>query len=342
VWDHIKNQPGHGAEDWALQWFGFLPGKRESRRFIGKHMLTESDVMQSAAQPDAIAFGGWPIDLHPPSGVDAPDEPPCSQHKVPHLFDVPLRSCVSRDVDNLMFAGRNISASHIAFASTRVMATCAVVGQGVGVAAAHAVKHRLTAGQLCERPDMIDHVQRALLRDDCYLIGRKYCGEYQPAGVTASSHQPGGEPDNIRTGQTRSVHGQDGAPADRSFPGTHRWMSDPNAGLPATLELRWSESIAVKTIELIFDTGMHRVLTLSHSDAYVERMQWGQPQPETVRDYTIELSRDGSVLNQIDVEGNYQRRRIHLMSGDADALRITVHATNGIDHARICDVRVFG
>jgi hypothetical protein len=342
VWDHIKNQPGHGAENWALQWFGFLPGKRESRRFIGKHMLTESDVMRSVPQPDAIAFGGWPIDLHPCAGVDAPDEPPCSQHGVPHLFDIPLRSCVSRDVDNLMFAGRNISASHIAFASTRVMATCAAVGQGVGTAAAHAVKHDLSAGQLCERADMVEQVQQSLLRDDCYLVGCKYFGEHQPDSVAASSHQPGGEPSNILTGQTRSVHGSDGAPADRSFPGTHRWMSDPVAGLPATLELVWNEPINVQTIELIFDTGMHRALTLSHSDAYVARMRWGRSQPETVRDYTIELWRDGKRIEQLGVDGNYQRRRVHQIAGHADALRITVAATNGIDHARLFDVRVFG
>ncbi|MDP7447563.1 MAG: FAD-dependent oxidoreductase, partial [Candidatus Latescibacteria bacterium] len=66
VWDHVKNGGDHGAENWALDWFGFLPGKRESRRFIGQHVLTEQELLESRPFHDAIAFGGWPIDLHPP------------------------------------------------------------------------------------------------------------------------------------------------------------------------------------------------------------------------------------------------------------------------------------
>jgi hypothetical protein len=139
IWDHVKNGPPGGTETdpfqashWALEWFGFLPGKRESRRFIGQHILTQDDVLSSRSFEDRIAYGGWAIDLHPPAGVDAADEPPCEQHLVPYLYDIPLSCCVSRDVPNLMFAGRNLSATHIAFASTRVMATCAAVGQADG------------------------------------------------------------------------------------------------------------------------------------------------------------------------------------------------------------------
>ncbi len=343
VWDHIKNQPGHCADNWALQWFGFLPGKRESRRFIGKKILTEADVVQSVHQPDAIAYGGWPIDLHPCYGIDAPDESACIAHEVPYLFDIPLRSCVSRDIPNLMFAGRNISASHIAFASTRVMATCAVVGQGVGVSAAHAIKNKLTPAEICDQPRVIHDIQQELLRTDCYLIGRQFQDKCDPPHVTASSHQLDGKPENILTGQTRSIHGPKGAPPDRSLPGSHRWMSGPAEGFPATLELRWQQPITARTIELIFDTGMHRVLTLSHSDAYVEHMQWGHPQSETVRDYTIELMRDGHVVHTIDVIHNYLRRRVHEINHEAivlDRARIIVHATNGLEFASIFDVRV--
>lgn len=80
IWDHVKNGPSGTparadplkAANWALEWFGFLPGKRESRRFVGQYVLTEHDVAESRAFHDAIAFGGWPMDLHPPAGVDAP------------------------------------------------------------------------------------------------------------------------------------------------------------------------------------------------------------------------------------------------------------------------------
>ena len=103
IWDHVKNGPKgtpagadpFQAAHWALDWFGFVPGKRESRRFIGQHILTEHDLLSSRAFPDAIAYGGWSLDLHPPEGIDAPELEPCTQHPVPHLYDIPLAACVS-------------------------------------------------------------------------------------------------------------------------------------------------------------------------------------------------------------------------------------------------------
>ena len=345
VWDHIKNGGDHGADTWALDWFGFLPGKRESRRFIGQRVLTQSDVMESRPFNDAIAFGGWPIDIHPIEGIDAPDKHPCDQHKVPHLYDIPLRSCVSGNIANLMFAGRNLSATHVAFASTRVMGTCAVVGQGVGVAAAVAAKREVTPSALVEDPALLKAIQQRLLRDDAFLLGRVNEDPddlARQATVAASSEQPEGPAAHVQSGVARSVHGPKGAPAGRVMPGTHRWMSDPAKKLPAWLELRWDARAAVREVQLVFDTGLHRPLTLTHSDAFAERMHWGQPAPETVRDYTIEALVDGTCSMVAEVTGNYQRRRVHCVSVDTSALRVTVNATNGLDHARICEVRVYG
>ncbi len=246
-----------------------------------------------------------------------------------------------------MFAGRNISASHIAFASTRVMATCAVIGQGVGTAAAYAATHDLLPSELAGDPAAIDAIQQRLLRDDAYLIG---CTNHDPldlartATITASSEQADGSAANVISGQSRAVHGEWGAPPDRAVPGAHRWKSDPAAGLPAWLELRWDQPIRAAEIQLIFDSGLHRVLTLSHSDGYVEKMEWGQPQSETVADYVIEGEVEGVWQTLVEVDGNYQRRRVHAIDvGNAiNALRVTVMATNGLDHARICEVRVYG
>ena len=172
IWNYVKNESALDASHWALEWFGFLPGKRESRRFVGRHVLTEGDVFESRPFDDAIAFGGWPIDTHPPEGVDAPDLAPCTQHHLAlPLWDSTLRSCVATTPRNLMFAGRNISATHIAFATTRVMATCAVIGQGVGTAAVLAQREGITPAELTERPELWSAVQQQLLRDDCYLLG---------------------------------------------------------------------------------------------------------------------------------------------------------------------------
>lgn len=345
VWDHIKNSGDHGAENWALDWFGFLPGKRESRRFIGQYTLCEQDLVESRAFDDAIAYGGWPIDTHPPEGVDAPDERPCSQHSLKHLYDVPLRACVSRDVPNLMFAGRNLSATHVAFASTRVMATCAAVGQGIGAAAAYCVQREVAPAALAGEPQAVRAIQQRLLRDDAFLIGHVNLDQNdltRTARVTASSAQSDGPAVNVIYGATRAVHGPKGAPPDRAQPGTHRWMSDPAKGLPARLELRWDAPVEPIEVQLIFDTALHRPLTLTHSDGYAERMRWGTPQPETVRDYTIEGYVDGGWRTLAEVDGNYQRRRMHRIDPTPlTALRITTTATNGLDHARICEIRVY-
>lgn len=346
VWDHIKNGGDHGADNWALEWFGFLPGKRENRRFIGHYILRETDLVESRTFEDAVAFGGWPIDTHPPGGIDAANERPCSQRPLPYLYDIPLRCCVSQRVSNLMFAGRNISATHAAFASTRVMATCASIGQGVGVAAACAARHRCPPDELTKRSDLIFEIQQQLLRDDAFLIGHANQDEQdlaRKATPTASSAQTSGYPHWILSGVTRSTHGPKGAPPGRAVPGSHRWMSQPAAGLPAWVCLRWDEPVRFQEIRLVFDTGLHRPLTLTHSDAFAQRMLWGRPQPETVRDYSIELEQAGEWNTVHEERGNYQRLRIHrfAVAQETAAIRITVRATNGLDHARICEIRVY-
>ena len=346
VWDHIKNGGDHGAENWALDWFGFLPGKRESRRFIGQHVLCESEVWESAVFEDGIAYGGWSLDTHPTEGIDAVDERPCNQPRVPHLYTIPLRSCVSRDVANLMFAGRNISATHIAFSSTRVMATCAAIGQGAGTAAAYAAQQGMRPADLAGRPAAVRAIQQHLFKDDAYVVGvtnEDDADVARAARVTASSAQTEGPAAHVISGQTRSVHGEGGAPPCRTVPGTHRWMSDPAAGLPAWVALRWERPIRPAQVRLVFDTGMHRALTLTHSDSYADRMCWGRPQPETVRDYAVEGEVAGSWQVLAEVQDNYQRLNAHRVASppEVTAIRVVVLATNGLDHARICEVRVY-
>jgi hypothetical protein len=346
IWDHLKNGGDHGADNWVLDWFGFVPGKRESRRFQGQYMLTQRDLEESQAFDDAIAYGGWPIDTHPPVGVDAPDERPCIQHHLDHVYDIPLRACVSSGPRNLMFAGRNISASHIAFASTRVMATCAVIGQGVGTAAAHAVRHGIEPADLALDPGSMTAIQQRLLRDDAFLIGAVNLDpkdRARDAKVSASSAQTNAGAANVISGPTRATHGPKGVKPDRAAPGPHRWMSDPEVGLPAWIQLHWEEPVPVSEVQLIFDTGMHRVLTLTHSDAYAARMRWGQPQPETVRDYAIEAMCGGQWQTLMEVKDNYQRRRVHKVkpSGTVSAIRVTVTATNGLNQARIFEIRAY-
>jgi hypothetical protein len=352
IWNHIKNGPPgtpadadlFDASHWALDWIGFLPGKRESRRFIGQHVLTQQDLQSSRPFPDAIAYGGWSMDLHPPEGVDAAHEAPCVQHELPFLYDIPLRSCVARDIPNLMFAGRNISATHVAFSSTRVMATCAAVGQGVGTAAALATHNSILPSQIASNEVLMCSIQQRLRRDDAFLIGCSddaVGGELHSTQISTSSEQLGGEADNVLSGQTRCVHGARGVSPERADEGFHRWMSAPTE-LPASIRFNWPTPQSIRAIELVFDTGMHRHLTLSHHDGYTSRMIWGRPQPETVRDYAVQIIEQGDWKTLCDISGNYQRLRRHsLPEGTVTtSLRILVTATNGLDHARILAVHL--
>lgn len=346
VWDHIKNGGNHKAENWALEWFGFLPCKRESRRFIGQYTLTQNDLLSSKEFSDSIAYGGWPIDLHPVQGIDAINEKGCYHKDVPFLYDIPLRVCISKNVDNLMFAGRNISATHVAFGSTRVMATCAVIGQGVGTAAALAIKFNLEPKSLTENTKVCKQIQQQLLRDDAFLLGisnKDKTDKARIAKITASSEQNCGLAQNIISGQTRTVYGSGGVSHSRVNVGTHRWMSDPEFKLPQWIGLNWDAPVSFSEIELIFDTGLYRLLTLCHENGIQERMLWGVPQPETVKSYTIEFKTDTKWNKLLEVTENYQRKQVHKFQDQilTTAIRITIDETNGLDHARICECRVY-
>jgi hypothetical protein len=112
-----------------------------------------------------------------------------------------------------------------------------------------------------------------------------------------------------------------------------------SASLPAALTLAWDREHDLGLVDLVFDTGLHRLLTLSHNDAAMRRQVWG-PQPECVRDYRIEVRRGASWHEIESVTGNILRLRRHALAIRADALRLTITATHGLDHARVCAVRV--
>lgn len=173
VWDHMKNHGDHGADNWELDFIGFLPGKRESRRYVGDYILTQQDVEAGKHFDDEVAYGGWQIDNHLPGGfaMSGQDGAHLQKKRLTEPYGIPLRSLYSKNIENLMFAGRNISASHIAFASVRVMGTCGIMGQAVGTAAALMTKYGLSARQLCA--EKIAELQEILMEDDCFLPGLK-------------------------------------------------------------------------------------------------------------------------------------------------------------------------
>lgn len=189
VWDYIKNSGRFPeAETLTLEWVGHISGKRESRRFEGDYMLTQQDLVEQRRHADAVSYGGWAIDLHPADGVFS-ELPACNQWHLKGVYQIPFRSMYSRNIENLFLAGRLISASHVAFASTRVMATCGHNGQAVAVAAKVCQRNGWMPKQLAEAEHVVD-LQRQLQRTGQYIphvVAHDPVDLAQRAQVTASS-----------------------------------------------------------------------------------------------------------------------------------------------------------
>jgi hypothetical protein len=163
VWDYIKNSGKFPeAENLTLEWVGTIPGKRESRRFEGDYMLIQQDVVEQRPHYDDVAFGGWSIDLHPADGVFS-EKPGCNQWHSKGTYGIPYRCYYSRNVKNLFLAGRIISTSHVAFGSSRVMATSAHGGQAVGMAAKLCARHGWLPAELAKEEN-VKMLQKELLR----------------------------------------------------------------------------------------------------------------------------------------------------------------------------------
>lgn len=329
VWDHIKNQVDHGADRWALEWIGAIPGKRESRRFLGPHILTQNDLVSAVQFPDAIGHGGWSLDDHPPAGIDSPD-PPCNQIHLKRIYSIPLRSLFSRNINNLFFAGRNISASHVAFCSTRVMGTCAVMGQAVGAAAAMCVRKSCEPAEAADR--YIKEIQQCLLLNDQFIIGvvnddpRDLA---RHARVTVSSQQEGYPAENVTDGVSR-----------KTYDGSHAWRSRPGEKT-AWIELDLGPDKQFSEIHVTFDTGLHRPLTLSGSDGFTSRMQWGA-QAETVRNFRLEAFGPDAWRVLAEVRENYQRKLVLKFEPTAASLvRLVCEPPTKSQGVHIYEIRVY-
>ena len=157
-WAFLKNHASDASafETRALDWVGYIAGKRESRRLLGDVVLTENDVVEGRVYPDASATSSWSIDLHYPDPENEKYFPGktflavCVQTPVDY-YPIPYRCLYSRNVGNLFMAGRDISVSHIALGTTRVMRTCAMEGEVVGMAASIAVKEGCSPRGVYER-----------------------------------------------------------------------------------------------------------------------------------------------------------------------------------------------
>ncbi len=210
VWDWMKNRDPKTMEacrNYALDWIGQVPGKRESRRITGRYFMTEHDVLNKTVFPDEIAFGGWFVDLHTPGGLLANSSEPSaavgghdneydtfSEYSAMSYcgpYGIPLRILLAKDCDNLMMAGRNVSVTHAALGTARVMGTTALMGEAAGVAAALGVARGHGFDQLVSED--IAEIQERLHRNGCFLpnhSSRTVSSSCSTTRVSSSSDAP--------------------------------------------------------------------------------------------------------------------------------------------------------
>jgi len=334
LWDHIKNGKeglhDHESENFALTWVGALPGMRESRRLMGDYMLSECDVLDHRIFDDAVCYGGWCVDLHAPHGLLDFDRLPSDCNFYRGVYTIPYRSYYSKNIKNLFMAGRDISTTKLGLASTRIIGCCAIGGEAVGIAAALCKKYGCNPRELMPH---IKELQQLILKDDGYLPG--YVNEDPAdhalrASFTATSHKANGAPAQVINGISRKIGEEMNA-----------WISDGIAEGGEVLTMKLDAPQTLSQLRLTFYSDFAYPIRVTMAPNRQKQQRDGVP-AELVRDYTVVLKKDGEIVREIPVEGNYQRHNVLDFEPTlCDTAEIRVTATNGIEDAWIYEVRAY-
>ena len=330
LWDHIKNGGQHGAENFALEWVGALPGMRESRRLLGDYVLNECDILEHRQFDDAVAYGGWCVDLHAPHGLLDFDVLPSDCHHFTGVYTIPYRSYYSRNIRNLFLAGRDISTSKLGLASTRILGCCAVGGQAVGTAAALCVKYNVLPRELAPH---IPEVQQLILKDDGFLpniLNQDEKDFARKATFTASSAKANGAPQNVVNGVSRKLGDE-----------TNAWISDGLSAEGETLCMKLDAPRTISELRLTFDSNFAYPIRVTMSANRQAQQRIGVP-PELVKDYTITAFRNGKAVYTKEIKDNHQRHNVvAIPPTECDAVEFRFTATNGAADVTVYEVRAY-
>lgn len=329
VWDYIKNElDDDRAENLTLDWVGSVPAKREGRRFIGDYVLTERDVVSHAVFPDAVGYGGWHIDDHPLERFKFFAEIKKYDDKDETLwhngvYTVPYRALYSKNVKNLYLGGRIVSVTHRALASTRVMATCAVLGQAVGTAAAFAVKENVLPREV-----NVKKVQGALLKDDCYIphIEAETGDKARNAVVSCSSQTDGCECENVVNGKKRPT-------AD----GENAWCAVNDGKQWIKLSF---ESTHVNEVRIVFDSDLNAEITQTLSDWIKNKQSYSLPKT-LVKDCDVRFLLHGKVVKQAALRNIRARMNVVAADVECDEILLSNMTTYGADTIKIFEIETY-
>ena len=336
IFDYIKNSGEYEADNLALDWIASVPGRRESRRIIGDYVLREEDCYEGKRFKDAIAYGGWTMDDHSVGGILAKgaEEEGTRWLPIKDIYTIPYRCIYSKNIENLFVGGRAISVSHMAMTSTRVMATCAIIGQAAGTAAALCKKKKCAPRDLGE--DNARLLQQTLLKDDCYIPGITAYDEADLCAngschISASSSLINADVSKLTNGYRRDQEEVDNA-----------WCSQPIDEQGAYLELTLDEPKNLSELNVKFDPDFNVVLITTPMKSIREKLPVELP-PVLVRDFKIECYLDNQVLYTKTVEENDRCNWNFDLSeiGLCDKIRITMTKTYGDKHVRVYEVRLY-
>ena len=169
-WGWVKNESKlkDEARNAELTFVPFMNGRREGMRLTGDYVLTANDALEGRMFDDRISYGGWPLDTHDPLGIENPTgNGYWERHPGVPEYSIPYRCLYSKNIPNLMFAGRCQSVTHIALGSIRVEATLFTLGQATGTAAALALQKGLSPRDYGAKH--IRELQQRLLKDDQFI-----------------------------------------------------------------------------------------------------------------------------------------------------------------------------
>ena len=309
VWDHMNNKGDHGVDNWELEWIGMYPGKRESRRYVGKYIVTQNDVEAEGRFHDLVAYAGWPMDDHFPAGFYYTEGHPTIFHPAPQPWGLPLRCMISKNIENLVFAGRNISVTHAALSSSRVMATCAILGQALGTAAALAIHDNCHI----EKVD-IKKLQAMLMEDDCYL-------PWHSREVSALSKEAKCSHEVVRNGIDRGDEnlyiGKKGESIEYSF----------------------DDEREIKEIRLVFDSNLERKFYNMPCNHPLNDQRFNMPKT-LIKEYILEFENNNGEIEKIEVTDNHQRFVKHKVNLKAKKVRLIPTGSYGCDEMRVFDFEI--
>ncbi len=316
IWDHVKNHclkfEGQVANE-RLTWVSHVVGVRESYRLIGDYVLSERDITEQPLLSDRVAYGGWGLDEHPSLGFFQEERINDHTHRGV-LHSIPYRSLYSKNIDNLMMAGRNISVTHVALTGTRVMYTTGIIGQAAGMASGLAIINGTTPRGVYE--NHLNELQQGLLKTGAYMIQLPNQDPDDKALVATVTSSSGIETANsINNGYARAT-------LSTAFPNSefekNAWIPDAD-DLSPWVQLNWAVPQKINVIHVVFQ---------NRDDlAY--------------KSFRIESKRKSKWETVKEVDNPSARRRLVIPVGDLNINDIRIVLNDNKNQAGICEIRVY-